>query len=143
MKNIKSLENFTNDKQKSKDTQTTNVAKTKARPRNFDEFFVESIKKEGINGEMRFLTSRDNWISESKARKVLDKIPVEDLEEVEELGEDSPVGSYITSSTVTKVYGDELGDVVNDLTEKSALVYYWDGNITLWSKKDDGLCRIK
>lgn len=150
MKNIKSLENFTNDKQKSKYTQTTNVAKTKARPRNFDEFFVESIKKEGINGEMRYLTSRDKWISENKARKVLDKIPTEDLPHCEQIDADhSKVGDFIDKKTFEETY-DEDGAVLDELGDNGVLCYAFT-NIetkTWWAIKNEkggisGLYRIK
>ena len=51
------------------DTEKTEAASQDTkyhRPRNFDEFLVESFKQEGATRQNRYVTSRQEWLDNSK-----------------------------------------------------------------------------
>ena len=48
------------------DTETSSQDTKYHRPRNFDEFLVESFKQEGATRQNRYVTSRQEWLDNSK-----------------------------------------------------------------------------
>lgn len=48
------------------DTETASQDTKYHRPRNFDEFLVESFKQEGATRQNRYVTSRQEWLDNSK-----------------------------------------------------------------------------
>lgn len=48
------------------DTETASQDTKYHRPRNFDEFLLESFKQEGATRQNRYVTSRQEWLDNSK-----------------------------------------------------------------------------
>lgn len=122
------------------------VKKTIARPRNFDEF----LAKEGLNEnlKLKYLTSRKDWLNESKAETVIDRIPTSELPECEKIdAEHSKIGDFIARNTFEDIYEDEKTVILDELKEDGILCYSFNDVRTWWKRKidkeGDGLVRIK
>ena len=48
------------------ETQSTTQDNKYYRPRNFDEFLLEKLKQEGVTRQNRYVTSRQEWLDNSK-----------------------------------------------------------------------------
>lgn len=48
------------------ETQSTTQDNKYYRPRNFDEFLLEKLKQEGATWQNRYVTSRQEWLDNSK-----------------------------------------------------------------------------
>ena len=48
------------------DTETASQDNKYYRPRNFDEFLLEKLKQEGATRQNRYVTSRQEWLDNSK-----------------------------------------------------------------------------
>lgn len=113
----------------------------------FGDYYAETTKSDSISE--KYVTSMRHWLESHKTNegkkieKILDKIPVDELEQAEDLSKKSAISSYIDSSTIADVYGDEFDEIMKTLGDKGILVYYWNGDTTIWQKKEDGLVRIK
>lgn len=120
------------------------------RPRNFDEYLEESIKKDGINSEHKYVTSRKDWLKalkESKAEAVIDKIPADQLPECDDI-KSSKVGDFMSREKFEEMYDDEKERLIDNLKDGSMLAYSGaDGVVTWWKRRDnkegDGLIRIR
>lgn len=123
------------------------MAKDKRRIISFEDYYTETMKSDAISE--KHVISRNHWLEShktnegKKVEKVIDKIPADELEQAEELGSKSQIGSYIGFSTIVDLYGEEFQDVLDDMVEKSVLVHYWNDEMTIWQKKEDGLVRVK
>lgn len=113
----------------------------------FGDYYAETTKSDSISE--KYVTCMRHWLESHKTNegkkieKILDKIPVDELEQAEDLSKKSAISSYIDSSTIADVYGDEFDEIMKTLGDKGILVYYWNGDTTIWQKKEDGLVRIK
>lgn len=123
------------------------------RPRNFDEYLEESIKEEGLNRENKYVASMNNWLKlkESKAENVIDKIPVDELPNCEQIDvNNSKIGDFISKEQFEELYDDEKGELLGGLkNEGDILAFCFNDNTTWWKRRiddkegGDGLVRIK
>lgn len=120
------------------------------RPRTFDEFWEQSVKSEGLNENMKYLTNRNDWLKslkENKAKDILEKIPSDDLPHCDDF-EHSKVGDFISQSDFQDLYDDEQSQIWNGLKDGVLCYHLATGEKTFWQiKKDedgdkDGLVRI-
>lgn len=135
--NIKSIE------QPKKKSANVNVGAKTRRPRNFDGFL--SLIDED-NYSLKYLSARDVWLKENRAKHILDKIPSSELPECEDFNE-SKVGDFISRGNFEDTY-DETGEVYDALGENGILCYIFNDEQSWWKiKKDkegtDGLVRFK
>lgn len=117
----------------------------KRRITSFEDFCASSLKVDEISH--KYVTPRNKWVVTVKegktVEKVIDKIPADELEPADELGKNSPIGSFIDEATILDVYGDEYQDILDVLGDKGVLVCSWNDSVTIWQKKEGGLVRIK
>lgn len=113
----------------------------------FGDYYAEATKD--YTTSENHVISREHWLEKFKANEgkkienVLDKIPVDELEQAEDLSKKSAISSYIDSATIVDVYGDEYDEILKTLGDNGVLVYQWNGETTIWKTKEDGLVRIK
>lgn len=121
------------------------MKKKNERPGTFEEFREQTI---GNEYSQKYVIPREKWMKESKAAMILDKIPIAELPEAENLDPDhSKVGDFISNGDFEDLYDDD-GELLDALGDKGLLCYCSMLDVKTWwkIKKDedgDGLVRIK
>lgn len=134
-KNLDEIENIS--------YQNTKYRRKYIRP--FEGFLNDILKN---NNAMKNLTGRKQFVKESNAQEVLDKLNTKDLPEAEGLDSKvSQVGSFISSDEIVEIYGDDYEGILDRLGENGMLVYSWGDETTWWQRKSDsdgdGLVRVE
>lgn len=90
------------------------------------------------------LKSREQYIKENNAQKVLNKLKSKDLPKAKGLDcKNSQVGSYLSDDDIVELYGEDFNGILDQLGKGGMLVYKWNNENAWWQKKGDGVVRVQ